>query len=307
MRSTIIQKPRITVIGGAATNMVMRVERHPGIGEMALGDQFFTTPGGKGANQAVAAARLGAAVTLLAKTGNDLFGRQSIQQLQEEGIQTSNILSDQRLPSGVAFVTVDGSGRSSMTVVPGANNAFTPQELAAPLIVQAGYLLLQLDIPEATILHAAQIATAHNIPVLLDPAPANTCSDELLQHVSILIPNRTAAASLSGITIDSVDDAMKAARIIAQKGMKAIVITMGREGVVIMENEEVYHIPASIAEAVDTTAAGDVFNGALAVALAEGKSLRDAAGFAAKAAAIAVTKWGAQVAAPYRRELKASV
>lgn len=311
MKSTIIQRtnnlrPRIIVAGSSATNMVIRAHNHPVPGEMVMGGQFFTTPGGKGANQAVTAARLGAAVTFLSKIGNDLFGRQAIQQLMEEGINTDHIVSDQRLPSGVAFITVDADARSSMTIAPGANSAFLPRELlpATALIRQADYMLLQLDIPEETVLEAAKIAAGFGVPVMLDPSPVYTCSEALLQYVTILTPNRIAAARLSGIPITGMDAAVEAAGIICAKGAKAVVMTLGAEGALVLQGDQLKIIPPVAVEAVDTTAAGDVFNGALAVALAEHKSMQEAADFATRAASIAITRWGAQTAAPYRREVE---
>lgn len=314
MKSTIIQttqnpRPRIVVAGSSATNMVIRAHNHPVPGEMVMGEQFFTTPGGKGANQAVTAARLGAAVTFLSKIGNDLFGRQAIQQLMEEGINTSHILSDQRLPSGVAFITVDADARSSMTIAPGANSAFLAHELPAAMeaIRQADYLLLQLDIPEETVLQAARMAVAAGVPVMLDPSPAYACSDELLQHVTILTPNRIGASRLSGIQVTGMDSAVEAAGILYRKGVKAVVMTLGAEGALLLQGDELHIIPAVAVSAVDTTAAGDVFNAALAVALAEHRSLQEAATFACRAAAIAITRWGAQTAAPYRREMEKKI
>lgn len=314
MKSTIIQttqnpRPRIVVAGSSATNMVIRAHNHPVPGEMVMGEQFFTTPGGKGANQAVTAARLGAAVTFLSKIGNDLFGRQAIQQLMEEGINTSHILSDQRLPSGVAFITVDADARSSMTIAPGANSAFLAHELPAAMeaIRQADYLLLQLDIPEETVLQAARMAVAAGVPVMLDPSPAYACSDELLQHITILTPNRIGASRLSGIQVTGMDSAVEAAGILYRKGVKAVVMTLGAEGALLLQGDELHIIPAVTVSAVDTTAAGDVFNAALAVALAEHRSLQEAATFACRAAAIAITRWGAQTAAPYRREMEKKI
>ncbi|QEH42191.1 ribokinase [Chitinophaga sp. XS-30] len=314
MKSTIIQttqnpRPRIVVAGSSATNMVIRAHNHPVPGEMVMGEQFFTTPGGKGANQAVTAARLGAAVTFLSKIGNDLFGRQAIQQLMEEGINTNHILSDQRLPSGVAFITVDADARSSMTIAPGANSAFLAHELpaATEAVRQADYLLLQLDIPEETVLQAARMAVAAGVPVMLDPSPAYACSDELLQQVTILTPNRIGASRLSGIQVTGMDSAVEAAGILYRKGVKAVVMTLGAEGALVLQGDQLSVIPAVAVSAVDTTAAGDVFNGALAVALAEHRSLQEAATFACRAAAIAITRWGAQTAAPYRREMEKKI
>lgn len=314
MKSTIIQttqnpRPRIVVAGSSATNMVIRAHNHPVPGEMVMGEQFFTTPGGKGANQAVTAARLGAAVTFLSKIGNDLFGRQAIQQLMEEGINTNHILSDQRLPSGVAFITVDADARSSMTIAPGANSAFLAHELpaATEAIRQADYLLLQLDIPEETVLQAARIAVDAGVPVMLDPSPAYACSDALLQQVTTLTPNRIGASRLSGIQVTGMDSAVEAAGILYRKGVKAVVMTLGAEGALVLQGDELHIIPAVAVNAVDTTAAGDVFNGALAVALAEHRSLQEAATFACRAAAIAITRWGAQTAAPYRREMEKKI
>ena len=286
-------------------DMVVKTSHIPVPGETVLSGSFFMNPGGKGANQAVSVARLGGDVAFVSKVGNDVFGKQSTQLFQEEGIDIAHLLSDDTLPSGVALITVDRSGENSIVVASGANAGLTPADLEDALdkIAGAGIVLMQLEIPMETVHFVAMYAAKHSVKVILNPAPANTLPPKLLSCIDIITPNQSEAAMLSGINVTDAATAAQAAVAIHNLGVKSVIITMGAMGCVIYDKGEITLVPAQKVEAVDTTAAGDVFCGALAVALAEGGTLFDAVNFASRAAAISVTRMGAQPSIPYRKEL----
>ena len=286
-------------------DMVVKTSHIPVPGETVLSGSFFMNPGGKGANQAVSVARLGGDVAFVSKVGNDVFGKQSTQLFEEEGIDIAHLLSDDTLPSGVALITVDRSGENSIVVASGANASLMPADLEDALdkIAGAGIVLMQLEIPMETVHFAAIYAVKHGVKVILNPAPANTLPPKLLSCIDIITPNQSEAAMLSGINVTDAATAAQAAVAIHNLGVKSVIITMGAMGCVIYDKGEITVVPAQKVEAVDTTAAGDVFCGALAVALAEGGTLFDAVDFASRAAAISVTRMGAQPSIPYRREL----
>ena len=286
-------------------DMVVKTSHIPVPGETVLSGSFFMNPGGKGANQAVSVARLGGDVAFVSKVGNDVFGKQSTQLFEEEGIDIAHLLSDDTLPSGVALITVDRSGENSIVVASGANASLMPADLEDALdkIAGAGIVLMQLEIPMETVHFAAIYAVKHGVKVILNPAPANTLPPKLLSCIDIITPNQSEAAMLSGINVTDAATAAQAAVAIHNLGVKSVIITMGAMGCVIYDKGEITVVPAQKVEAVDTTAAGDVFCGALAVALAEGGTLFDAVNFASRAAAISVTRMGAQPSIPYRREL----
>jgi ribokinase len=263
-------------------------------------------PGGKGANQAVAAARLNGKVSFICKTGNDIFGKQSIQLFEEEGINTQFIVSDQKNPSGVALITVDKNAENCIVVASGANAALTPKDLqkAEAEIAGAAIILMQLEIPVETVDWVATHAAANNIKVILNPAPACELPEAFFKNISIITPNKTEAEMLSGIKVKDMESAIQAANIIKQKGVETVIITLGIKGALVVTDLITEMVTAPFVEAVDTTAAGDVFNGALAVAIAEGMPVLDAVSFACNAAAISVTRMGAQASAPYRNEIK---
>ncbi len=298
-------KPNILVIGSSNTDMVIKADHLPTPGETILGGTFFMNPGGKGANQAVAAARLGGRVCFIAKTGNDIFGRQSLQLFQEEGIDTSHIFSDAKHPSGVALITVDAKGENCIVVASGANAALSANDLskAKATIQNAGVILLQLEIPIAAVEYVVSLAAASTACIVLNPAPVCSLPDVLLQNISILTPNQKEAEMLTGITITDNSSAEAAAKALAEKGVETVIITLGSKGALVLHNNVCTMVPAPVVEAVDTTAAGDVFNGALVVALTEGKPILDAVDFACRAAALSVTKMGAQASIPQRSEL----
>lgn len=296
---------RIVVLGSTNTDMVIKAERIPAPGETILGGRFLMNPGGKGANQAVAAARLGGAVTFVAKVGDDLFGREAKALFAKEGICTDYVLTDPCEPSGVALIMVDAKGENCISVASGANGALSAGDVAVArgAIEAAGVLLMQLETPLETVLCAVQWAAAKGVPVILNPAPACALPAELLACLSLITPNESEAELLTGVKVTDEATAQAAAAALCAKGVGRVVITMGAKGAFVFEHGRGVLVPAFPVKAVDTTAAGDVFNGALAVALTEGQALAEAVRFAAQAASISVTRMGAQASAPRREEL----
>jgi ribokinase len=299
---------RILVIGSSNTDMVIKTKKLPAPGETILGGTFLLNPGGKGANQAVAAARLGGKVTFIAKRGNDLFGNQAYGIFMREGIDTQYIAKDPDLPSGVALITVDSSGENSIVVAPGSNGNLLEEDIPKKIFESGkfGILLLQLEVPVKTVEYSAITATLNGIKVILNPAPAQALSDALLSNIWLATPNETEAEMLTGISINDVASSDRAAAKLLEKGVKNVIITMGETGAYVKSESFTGIVPGFKVKAVDTTAAGDVFNGALAVALSEGSDMKEAVVFANKAASISVTRMGAQASAPYRHELDPS-
>jgi len=296
----------IYVIGSSNTDMVIKSDKIPARGETILGGTFFMNPGGKGANQAVAAARLGGQVALVANVGNDLFGQQSIAHFQKEKINTNFISIDPILASGVALINVDSLGENSITVAPGSNGNLTIVHVdrALDAIPTKSIVLLQLEIPMATVEHVIRQSYKRGHRVMLNPAPAQKLGKEILNNLFLITPNESEAELLTGVRISDSKSAELAAEQLHQLGAVNVVITLGAKGAFIHSKELVQMIPAPPAFAIDTTAAGDCFNGALAVALSEGFSLGDAVYFACKAASLSVTRMGAQVSMPYREEVE---
>lgn len=299
------QRSGILVVGSSNTDMVIKTNHLPRPGETVLGGTFLMNAGGKGANQAVAIARLGGRVAFICKTGSDIFGHQSQMLFEEEGIDTSYIFSDSKNPSGVALITVDAHAENCIVVASGANANLLPSDIAKAeeAIDQADLVLLQLEIPIETVEYVSEIAYRKNKKVILNPAPAHPLSAGLLKHLYLITPNETEAEMITGVKITDETSACEAARVLSGMGVQNTIITMGAKGALVYCNGEVTFIPAFKVEAVDTTAAGDVFNGALTVALSEGRNLTDAARFACKASAISVTRVGAQSSVPYRSEV----
>jgi len=297
---------RITVIGSSNTDMVIKTSKLPLPGETILGGDFLMNPGGKGANQAVAAARLNGNVALIAKTGEDLFGLQAKKLFQSEKLETKYLLSDPDSPSGIALITVDDQGENCIVVAPGANARLTPEDIvnAGEAILEAEIVLMQLEIPLETVVCAATMAFESGKKVILNPAPAQPLPDALLKKLYLITPNETEAELLTGIPVTDLPSAEKAARALLEKGVQTVVITLGSKGALLVTDSQCQLIPAFHVEPVDTTAAGDCFNGALAVAIAEGVGLENAITFASKAASISVTRMGAQASAPYRNEIE---
>jgi len=297
---------KIVVIGSCNTDMVVKSDRLPVPGETVLGGAFMMNPGGKGANQAVAVARMGGNVTFISKTGNDLFGKQSVEMYSEENINTDFIFSDPNLPSGVALIMVDLNGENCITVASGANASLSARDIdkAKKVIESADILLMQLEIPMQTVEYAAKMASGKGIKVILNPAPAAFLSNELLKCLYAIIPNENEAEMLSGIKVSDWNSARQAADIISSKGVDVVVITLGSKGAFVKEGDNYLEIPVGKIKAVDTTAAGDTFCGALCVGLSEGLAIEDAVRMANKAAGITVTREGAQSSIPFRKEIQ---
>lgn len=300
-----MHEQKIVVIGSTNTDMVIKTRSFPLPGETLLGGEFFMNPGGKGANQAVAAVRLGGHVTFVAKIGNDLFGRQALEQFEKEGINTDYIMSDLDNASGVALITVDGSGENTIVVAPGANGNLTIEDIknSKDEIEKAQVILIQLEIPMETVVYAIKISSEMGKKVILNPAPAQQFSDAVFKHIFIFTPNETEAETYSGIKVNDKTTAEKAAEVLKSKGIKNIVITLGAKGAYVSTDEVSELFPAPKVEAKDTTAAGDVFSGALAVAIAKGNTIVEAVKFSLLAASLAVTKMGAQSSAPFYKDL----
>lgn len=294
----------VLVIGSSNTDLVAQTPRLPLPGETILGGHFFTASGGKGANQAVAAARAGAEVTFIARVGQDDFGQQALAVFADEKINTEHIIADPDLPSGVALILVDQNGENSIVVASGANAALSPVQLdaAGDAFSQANVCLLQLETPIETVLHATLLAREHNVPVILNPAPAQRLPDEIWPHLHVLTPNETETEILTGILPDTKEKAQEAAKILKDKGVQNVVITRGAKGALAFD-DQTHFIAAPAVSVTDTTAAGDAFNGALAVALSTGKNLQEATQFACIAGALTVTKPGAQPAIPTAQEI----
>ncbi|WP_158857019.1 ribokinase [Lunatibacter salilacus] len=293
----------ITVVGSANTDMVILADHFPSPGETILGGKFLMNPGGKGANQAVAAARLGGNVTFISRVGDDIFGQETCQHLQKEGIDTQGLHKHPSLPSGVALITVDKNGENTIVVASGANMSLTPDELARhlPLIQSCEILLMQLEIPMESVLFAAKSAFQQGKKVILNPAPAAVLPMELYPYVYAITPNETETTQITGIKVTDETSAKKAAEKLISLGVQNVVITLGAAGAYLHSKDLHQIIPAPKVDAVDSTAAGDTFNGGLAVALAEGMDWVTAVTFANRAAALSVTQMGAQASIPLRQ------
>lgn len=295
----------IYVIGSSNTDMVIKSDTLPLPGETVIGGDFLMNPGGKGANQAVSCARLNGKVIFISRVGNDLFGKQSLEHYQKQDIDIQFITTDQTLPSGIALINVDKQGENCITVAPGANNTlqFVHISQAFTTLQPKDIVLIQLEIPFETVLQAIQQAHAKGARVILNPAPATNLPDWLYQHLYLITPNETEATLLTGAKVTDETTAFLAAEQLVQKGCENVIITLGSKGSFLKTQTFSGLIPAQNVKAVDTTAAGDCFNGALAVAIAENKSLLEAVRFANKAAAISVTRLGAQSSLPKRIEI----
>jgi ribokinase len=299
-------KPRILVVGSSNTDMIIKMARIPRPGETIIGGEFTSAAGGKGANQAVGAARAGGAVTLIARIGQDMFGDKAVAGFIADGINVDYVVRDRTSPSGVALIFVGQNGENSIAVASGANARLTPADVrkAKGAFRDVSVLLLQLETPLDTVQAAAELAAAAGVRVILNPAPARPLPDKLLRRLYLLTPNESEAELLTRVAVDNVDGAAKAADALLARGVQNVIITMGARGAWVAGAGIRQMIPAFKVKAVDTTAAGDVFNGALALALAEGKPLLEAARFASAAAAISVTRMGAQTSAPTRKEIE---
>lgn len=288
--------------------MVVKTSHIPAGGETVLGGDFFMNAGGKGANQAVAAARYGNRVVFIAKTGDDLFGAKARETLQKDGIVTDYVFLDKEHPSGVALITIDKDAENCIVVASGANMHLCAADIdaAAEEIRTANVVLMQLECPIETVEYAARMATEAGVPVILNPAPApaEPLREELLRNLYLITPNRSEASRISGIEVKDMESAQRAAKAIYDMGPHNVIITLGAEGSLIYDGQMFMRVEAIQVEAVDTTAAGDTYNGVLASVIAEGRSLIEAANEANRASAISVTRMGAQPAAPTRKEIE---
>lgn len=296
----------IVVVGSSNTDMIIKVPHVPVPGETIIGGTFSTAAGGKGANQAVAAARAGGDVTFVARVGEDMFGQKAKDGFVKDNINVDHVLNDKDAPSGVALIFVGEDGENSIAVASGANANLSPSdvEAASDAISSADILIMQLETPLETVQKAAMIASENGVKVILNPAPACELSDDILSHVSILTPNESEAELLTGIKVESEKDAGAAADALMAKGIETVVVTMGAKGAFVVTADSKESVSGFSVKAVDATAAGDVFNGTLAVGMAEGKPLKEAVRFANAAAALSVTKLGAQPSAPTRQEIE---
>lgn len=304
-----MKTPHVVVVGSSNTDMVVKSDRIPAVGETVTGGQFVMAAGGKGANQAVAAARLGAKVSLVAKVGQDSLGDQAVAGYRREGIATDCIVRDPDHATGVALILVDAQGENLISVASGANHALTPADVdrAAATIRAADVLVLQLEIPLETVARAAEIAAAAGVPVILDPAPApaGPLPPSLLKHVTCIKPNETEAERLTGVAVHDQASAQQAADKLLAAGARQAIITLGTRGSLVVERPgHGAAVPAHAVQAVDSTAAGDAFSGALACGLGRGQSLLEAARFASLAAALSVTRLGAQPSLPTDAEVR---
>jgi ribokinase len=300
-----MESNKILVAGSSNTDMVIKTHHFPVPGETILGGRFLMNAGGKGANQAVAAARLGGRVTFVGKIGDDIFGKQAVQQLEDEGINVEFVSVDPENPSGVALITVDSKGENSIVVASGSNGTLSPDDFDKALteLNESEFVLMQLEIPIPTVEYIARIAAQKQKKVVLNPAPAAELSVELLQNLYLITPNETEAELLTGIKVTDEQSALKAAKWLHERGVEVVIITMGAAGAFLLANGISEIISAPKVEAIDTTAAGDTFNGALVVALSEGKTFQESIAFANQAASISVTRIGAQSSVPYRNEI----
>ncbi len=297
-----MKRPRIVVIGSANTDMVVRLTRIPKPGE-TVGDGLFSrSQGGKGANQSVAASRAGGDVTLVACVGEDPFGQAAINSLAQEGIHVEHVHLITGTPTGVALITVDRLGENSISLAPGANERLSPAHIdaAESCMAKADMILIQLEVPFETAMYAIRAADRLKVPVLLNPAPARELSTEILQKVDTLVVNTPEAALLCKRPLKKQEDRVKAAEYLHQQGAKRVVISMGARGVTVLEDGHTDVVPAFPVTPVDTTGAGDVLCGVLALRLASGDSMPVALRAASAAASISVTKQGAQSSAPDR-------
>jgi ribokinase len=297
---------KIVVVGSSNTDLIIKVPEIPRPGETLLGGEFKTFPGGKGANQAVAAARAGGEVVFIAAVGDDAYGRESITGYKLDNINTENIKICKGVPSGVAMITIADNGENAIAVAPGANARLMPEDLeeVEEPFQEAEFMLIQLETPLDTVQKAVELCAEFDTRVILNPAPAAMLGDDILRHVNIITPNETEAESLTGILVADENSAAEAAEVLHDRGTETVIITMGSRGAFLSDKGSGISklVPGFSVQAVDTTAAGDVFNGQLAVSLAEDKDLERAVLEAHAAAAISVQKLGAQSSIPRREE-----
>ncbi|MBS7248308.1 MAG: ribokinase [Candidatus Jordarchaeales archaeon] len=297
---------RVVVVGSSHVDFTIILDTIPRVGETVIGKGFKLAPGGKGANQAVAAARLGAEVYMVSRVGRDHFGKTLLKNFKLNGVRTDYVFEDVEAHTGIAFILVDSSGRNTIAVAPGADLKVSREDVekASEVISSADVVLLQLEIPLETVAYAIEEAWREGVCVVLTPAPAQPIPDSVLSKVNVLTPNEIEAEMLTKIRVHDLSDAAAAGRKLLEKGVDAVVITLGDKGALLVDREGEFHVPALPVKPIDTTGAGDCFSGALGVAIAEGLTMREAVIFANTAAGLSTTKIGAQEGMPTREEVK---
>lgn len=301
-----MEKAKILVIGSLNMDWIIKVSHTPVAGETIMGQFMKEVPGGKGGNQAYAVGSLGGDVIMLGAIGNDDAGKKLIATLDKAGVKTTSIEVNSAHPSGMALIYINEEGDNSIVVLPNANQTVSKETISnhTALIEAADIILLQMEIPLAAVYESIQIAHKFQKLIILNPAPApSSIPDDILRQVDYLIPNETELEILSGCSIQTLEDAKIAAQHLIQKGVKNIITTLGSQGALLVNQQGCTHFPGHPVKAIDTTAAGDSFNAAIAVYLSEGKSLEEAIKFANRVASITVTRSGAQSSIPYRHEV----
>ena len=296
---------KICVIGSLNMDIAIHTPKLPVMGETIIGSGFMTTPGGKGANQAAAAARLGGDVTMIGHVGDDAFGNTLKQNLQENGVDVRHVKIMRNIPTGIAVIIIK-DGNNFIILDPGANFTINAKDIieAEDIIRESDIILLQMEIPQDAIEQAVDIANQYGVKVLLNPAPARDMSDDFLAKVDIITPNESECELITGMTLKSIKDAEEAVKYLRGKGIGQVIITLGSRGAVYNSENQILHKPVHKVRVVDTTAAGDSFTGALGVALTNGKLIDEAVDFANAAGALTVMKKGAQTSLPYKQEVE---